>query len=273
MRKRPVCGISLAAMLMMSSPVLADVDQERAKAFAEFIRPAYPLFLAQAGAWESDPQRLASSADRAATGLSEVAPADCDAARFKRDLCGLKLLRQPSTSMAPTLQESEFVVRKGYSAGEQPRRGDIVTFDTVPAYSNQPSTYVKRIIGMPGEAVELREGVVLIDGKALTQTPTERRFDSVLTGEIAIYTEAAPDGRRYDIGISGNPQPSMDNAGPFHVPEGHYFVLGDNRHNSADSRFPDQMGSKGFVPADSISGRIVTILVSKDQERIGLVVD
>jgi hypothetical protein len=70
-----------------------------------FISPSYPLLLAQGGAWETDPQTLAASAEKAATGLSSVAPADCNAERFRQDLCGLKVFLQPSSSMAPTLLE------------------------------------------------------------------------------------------------------------------------------------------------------------------------
>lgn len=264
----------LALALAVSSPVAAQTNLDRAKAFAAFIGPAYPLFLARAGTWETDQQKLAGLAERAAVGIAAAAPADCNAERFRTNLCGLQVFLQPSSSMEPTLLEGELIVRKRYAVDEKPRRGDIIVFETVPGYSDKPTTYVKRLIGLPGETVELRDGVVFVDGKALPQSPTNATFRGILTGEIAVMQETSPDGRRYRIGMSGTPpSDEMDNAGPFDVPEGHYFVLGDNRHNSADSRFPEQMGENGFVPAKDVSGRIVTIMVSKDQPRVGLVVD
>ncbi len=57
---------------------------------------------------------------------------------------------------------------------------------------------------------------------------------------------------------------------PSKVPVGHYFVLRDNRHNSVDSHFPDQLGEKAFVPAQDVSGQAVLVLVSPDAERIGI---
>ncbi|GAK72872.1 signal peptidase I [Agrobacterium rubi] len=269
-----IYAISLAAVVAMSMPATAQVPSELVQEFTAFILPAYPLYLAQGGAWESDPKQLAILAGKAAAGLAAVAPSDCNAERLRRDFCGLHVFVQPSTSMAPTLLEREMVVRKGYAEGETPKRGDIITFETVQNYTDKPTTYVKRLIGLPGETVELRDGVVFINGDALPQARIDGAFKDIFDKDVRVLEETAPGGRRYRIGMSDAPSSvGMDNAGPFEVPEGHYFVLGDNRHNSADSRFPGQMGENGFVSAQSVSGRIVTIMVSKDKARIGLAID
>ena len=267
-------AISLAAMLAMSMAANAHAPSERVREFTAFIQPAYPLYLAQGGVWESDPKQLATLAEKAAAGLAAAAPSDCNAERLRRDFCGLHVFVQPSTSMAPTLLEGEMVVRKRYAKGEAPKRGDIITFETVPNYSDKPTTYVKRLIGLPGETVELRDGVVFVNGDAFPQARIDGSFKDIFDKDVRVVEETALGRRRYRIGMTSAPSSAgMDNAGPVEVPEGHYFVLGDNRHNSADSRFPDQMGENGFVPAQSVSGRIVTIMVSKDKARIGLAID
>jgi signal peptidase I len=110
------------------------------------------------------------------------------------------------------------------------RRGDVVVFD--PPQGDIP--YVKRVIGLPGERIEIRNKVVLVGGKPLSE-PYVRYVDS------RIYPQTV--------------QP-RDNLGPFVVPEGRFFVMGDNRDESFDSRF------WGFVDERDIKGRAVAVLWS-----------
>ncbi|AVH45359.1 hypothetical protein At1D1609_53260 (plasmid) [Agrobacterium tumefaciens] len=127
--------ISLAAVLAMSMAANAQASSKRVKEFTAFTRPAYPLFLAQGSAWESDPKKLAIRAEKAAAGLAAVAPSDCNTESLSRGICGLHVFVQPLTSMAPTLLEREMLF-----AGAMPKvpeRGDIITLETVPNYSDK----------------------------------------------------------------------------------------------------------------------------------------
>jgi signal peptidase I len=126
----------------------------------------------------------------------------------------------PSGSMEPTLMiDDRILVAKFVYRFESPHRGDVIVF----RYPLNPQRdFVKRVIGLPGDHVQLRNGVVYVDGRALSE-------------------------KGYTI------KPDYGNYGPVAVPAGDYFVLGDNRNNSEDSRF------FGYVPRANIIGKAVFI--------------
>lgn len=128
----------------------------------------------------------------------------------------------PSTSMAPTIEVGDRVVllRFAYAGKSSPARGDIVVFKA-PAETNEKSDMIKRVIGLPGETVEVRDGLVYIDGTAL---------DEPYLSEAPAYT-----------------------YGPVEVPAGCYFVLGDNRNHSVDSH----AWRNPFLPEADIKGQAV----------------
>ena len=160
----------------------------------------------------------------------------------------------PSASMEPTLDIGDRVlVNKVIYDLREPRRGEIVVFTKDDGQPSGPQgnliervlkslssglgvapsgekDYIKRIIGLPGETIEMREGVVIIDGRPVPEATTT---------EGGYLAERDP-----------------NDFGPATVPDGQYFMMGDNRQNSSDSRFP-QLGT---IPRDSIIGRaFVTI--------------
>lgn len=201
----------------------------------------------------------------------------------------------PSGSMKDTLLIGDFLfVNKmayGYSRyscpfglcpipgrlfGSEPERGDVVVF----RHPVNGSDFIKRVVGMPGDTVQMKEGVLHINGTPVQLEPAgvfsepyERqgpmghypRCANAPVGEggmceKARYRETLPEGRSYhvlDIEMS-----YADNTPLFSVPAGHFFFVGDNRDNSQDSRFAQAVGGVGMVPFENLIGRADRIMFS-----------
>jgi signal peptidase I len=183
----------------------------------------------------------------------------------------------PSSSMEPGLQTGDyFVVSKfayGWSRaslpfdpplfagrlfGRAPERGDVVVF----RLPRDPSeAYIKRLIGLPGDRVRVREGVVYVNDRAIPrQAVGAARDHDDPTRLVPEVIETTPGGKRYAT-FAGAPDGAPDNTGVYVVPTGQYFLMGDNRDNSLDSRWPRELGV-GFVPAENLIGRAEMVLLS-----------
>ena len=181
----------------------------------------------------------------------------------------------PSGSMMPTLLVGDYIfVNKfayGYSKyslpfspdifsgrlfGADPKRGDIVVFRFPP---NPEIDYIKRCIGLPGDHIQVTDGVLYVNGK-----PVPKVADGTFTSDyklnpgadVPVFRETLDNGKTYDT-LDQSPVSRGDNTREFIVPEGHYFMMGDNRDNSLDSRF-----DVGFVPAENLVGRASVIFFS-----------
>lgn len=157
----------------------------------------------------------------------------------------------PSASMEPTLAVGDyFFVSKSAYRSELPRRGDLVVF-----YDPDGKTpFVKRIVGLPGDHVQTRKGRLFINDAVTQQRKIEdwiETCDRSVPCHVAQYVETLPGGRSYRV-LDRVQDGALDNTLAFTVPADDYFVLGDNRDNSDDSR-----GDRGFVSRTSISGRVV----------------
>ncbi|AZO09044.1 MULTISPECIES: signal peptidase I [unclassified Mesorhizobium] len=181
----------------------------------------------------------------------------------------------PSGSMRPTLLEGDYLfVTKwayGYSRyslpfgpdlfsgriwGSEPKRGDVVVFKFPP----DPSVdYIKRVVGLPGDKIQVKDGQLFINGAAVPREKVGQIDNPDITeaqGPVDVYRETLPNGVSYDT-LDLTQNSIGDNTREFDVPAGHYFMMGDNRDNSSDSRF-----TVGFVPAENLVGRANVIFFS-----------
>jgi len=131
----------------------------------------------------------------------------------------------------------------------EPQRGDIAVFHNI-----TDEDYIKRIIGMPGDTIQMKEGRLYING---TEVPREKVGEGQDTDSynttvpVTLYKETLPNGVVHTIQEISDDQP-LDNTAVYTVPAGHYFMMGDNRDRSADSRVLAQVG---YVPAGNLIGK------------------
>ena len=163
--------------------------------------------------------------------------------------------RIPSGSMMPTLLEGDFIFVKKYSYGLRlpvtetkvietgdPERGDVIVF----RLPSDPSiNYIKRVIGLPGDTVVYERHRLTINGEKVELTPSDDA-----SWNVPLFVEDL-DGRVHDILVTNPEYSTRDNT--YRVPEGHYFVMGDNRDRSKDSRFI------GSIPEEFLVGEAVRI--------------
>jgi signal peptidase I len=215
-----------------------------------------------------------------AYGWSFVSPTIPNPAAIFRSV----VLRQPGEGWTVALPPS-----RGRLLGRLPERGDVVIV-TPPGTRND---YIKRVIGLPGDLLEVRGGTVILNGKPVrrgpihevdiadyggtlapdgTETCDSGSFGTsvrrpagsgAFTCRLPVVTETLPNGRRYDTIELG--ATSGDDYGPIRIPANHVFLMGDNRDRSADSRFElSQQGLGGPVPYENIGGRAEFITFSLD---------
>lgn len=142
----------------------------------------------------------------------------------------------------------------------EPKRGDVAVF-RLPR--DNSIDYIKRVIGLPGDEVQMRSGVLYINGTAVPKVPdgdflTRESDEEAGARKIPRFVETLPNGVTYKV-LDSDPNGSFDNTGVFKVPAGHYFMMGDNRDNSTDSRAP---WGVGYVPYENLIGRAEVIFYS-----------
>lgn len=140
-----------------------------------------------------------------------------------------------------------------------PKRGDVIVF-RFPA--NSSVDYIKRCVGLPGDTIHVRQNKVYVNGVLEGEERLlQKKYDSQENATFGYYHITASDDLEYTIRKKLISPSILQNYGPVVVPPDHFFMMGDNRDNSSDSRF------WGFLPADQIVGRAMIIYFSIDSEK------
>jgi len=186
----------------------------------------------------------------------------------------------PSASMEPNLYQGDYIIVSKFSYGysrhsvpfsppifngrvleQKAKRGDIVVFKLP---SDGRTDYVKRVIGVSGDRIQMKQGLLYVNDKLVQREPLSPVKDEMPGGlirDVPRFEEKLESGRTFVTQDFG-PDADYDNTDVYVVPEGYYFMMGDNRDNSSDSRVNPALGGVGYVPAENLVGKAQIILLS-----------
>ena len=187
----------------------------------------------------------------------------------------------PSGSMIPTLLVGDYIFVSKYAYGyskhsfpfspdifsgrilaSTPKRGDVIVFKLP---RDGQTDYIKRLIGMPGDKVQMKEGRLFVNDVMVPREPIPKIRTENFSGretDVPTYKETLPDGVSHTVIEIQGDTGMNDNTEPFLVPPDNYFMMGDNRDNSLDSRVPPDQQGVGYVPFEDLVGRAEVIFFS-----------
>ena len=190
----------------------------------------------------------------------------------------------PSGSLIPTLLIGDYLFVSKYSYGyskysfpfspdlfegrifsSPPKRGDVAVFKLP---RDGETDYIKRVIGLPGDTIQMVQGRLVINGQVVPREPLPKDKETVTGDEyghkvpVPTYIETLPGGVSHLIIQRDGDSGFLSNTGIFEVPPGDYFMMGDNRDNSTDSRVPADQDGVGYVPLENFVGRAELLFFS-----------
>ncbi len=188
----------------------------------------------------------------------------------------------PSASMEPNLYQGDYIIVSKWNYGISkyslplalpivkgrifntlPKRGDVVVFKLP---RDNKTDFIKRVIGLPGDRIQMKHDQLYINDQAVPNAPVgpvaaeDAKYING-TDTATAYTESLPNGRTHVMQDMVKDGP-VDDTGVYVVPAHEYFMMGDNRDNSEDSRFIPEEGGVGFVPEENLEGRAILVLMS-----------
>jgi signal peptidase I len=178
----------------------------------------------------------------------------------------------PSVASLMELAHIPPVPMPGRIFASEPKRGDIIVFKLP---RDGGTDYIKRLIGLPGDKIQMIHGRLYINGAMVEREPlpayaTADRFGR--QSDVTHYEETLPGGVKHEIIQLENDNGPLANTDVYEVPPGHYFMMGDNRDNSLDSRVSPERDGVGYVPFENLIGRAEVIFFSvEDGESIAQV--
>ena len=190
----------------------------------------------------------------------------------------------PSGSMLPGLMKGDYIITTKYSLGygkyaatplpfpvkngrlfeREPERGDVIVFR--PEGDNK--NFIKRLVGLPGDQMQMQNGQLYINGERIkSEIVAEETYVNQYGNEAIAeaWRETFANGNSHLV-YDAQKNSQLDKTSVFTVPSGHYFMMGDNRDNSFDSRVSVLKGGAGFVPTENLMGKAEFVLLSADED-------